>query len=85
MGQEPINAPIFCANFKIKDKSKVAALIMENINQIANKYKCIIARFHLSPLLKDKSIIKYFKEYGYTEDITYPSWYIFKCKYSYLI
>lgn len=85
MGQEPINAPIFCANFKIKDKSKVVALIMENINKIANQNKCILARFHLSPLLKDRSIIKYFKECGYTEDIKYPSWYIFKCKYSYLI
>lgn len=85
MGQEPVYAPIFCKKFKIKDKPKAMALIMENVNKVAIKYNCIIARFHHSPLLKDKSNIKYFREFGYIEDILYPDWYIFKCKYSYLI
>ena len=85
MGQEPIYAPIFCNNCKITDTSRYYEFLLDQINNIAEKYKCVLARFHHSPLLHSKSSIHYFTKFGYVEDILYPDWYIFKSKFSYVI
>ena len=85
MGQEPIYAPIFCNNCKIVDTSRYYELLLDQINNIAEKYKCVLARFHHSPLLHSKSSMHYFTKFGYVEDILYPDWYIFKSKFSYVI
>ncbi|MDC0599171.1 hypothetical protein OAO97_01025, partial [Candidatus Pseudothioglobus singularis] len=42
MGQEPVFSPIFCKNFKIKEKSETLAFILENVNHLAKKYNCIL-------------------------------------------
>jgi hypothetical protein len=85
MGQEPIYAPIFCNNCKTADLSRYYEFLLDQINDIVEKYKCVLARFHHSPLLNSKSSIHCFTKFGYVEDILYPDWYIFKCKFSYVI
>jgi hypothetical protein len=85
MGQEPIYAPIFSYDILSEDIFKYYEYIMVEIEKIAKKYKCVLARFHYSPLLYSKKSQNYYKEFGYRNEIIYPDWYIFKSNHSYII
>jgi tetratricopeptide (TPR) repeat protein len=85
MGQEPIDAPIFSYDVSCKDICEYYEYITLEIEKKVNRYKCILARFHYSPLLYSKESQNYFKKFGYKKEIFFPDWYIFKADQSYII
>ena len=85
MGQEPIYAPIFSYDTLSDDIFKYYEYIIIEIEKIAKKYKCALARFHYSPLLHTKNSLNYYTKFGYNKEIIYPDWYIFKSNHSYII
>lgn len=85
MGQEPIYAPIFSYSTLNDNISKYYEYINIEIEKIAMKYKCTLARFHYSPLLHSKKSQNFYTQFGYIKEIIYPDWYIFKSNHSYII
>ncbi len=84
-GQEPIFAPIFSKNISNDRVLDYYQFIIEQIDDTANKHKCILARFQYSPLLHTKFSRNYFVELGYKKHILHPDWYMFKASNSYVI
>lgn len=85
MGQEPIYAPIFSFDALNKDIFGYYEYIIAEVEKIAIKYKCSLARFHYSPLLFKKNSLNYFTKFGYSKEILNPDWYIFKSFHGYVI
>jgi hypothetical protein len=85
MGQEPIYAPIFNKNMSISNSKKYFNYLIKKINDIALQNKCLLARFHYSPLLSYHFLPIEYLNSGYVEGIFYPDWYIFKSKFSFVL
>ena len=85
MGQEPIYAPIFSFDALSDDVFGYYEYIIVEVEKIAKKYKCSLARFHYSPLLFTKNSQNYYTKFGYSKEILYPDWYIFKSSHGYII
>ena len=85
MGQEPVFAPVFNKNIEKLELNKYYDFLLSEVDNLAKFFKCKLARFQYSPLLNNKPNYNYYENFGYIEDITYPDWYIFKAKYSYII
>ena len=83
MGQEPIYAPIF--NKNISNNGKYFKYLIEKIDDIAMKNRCLLARFHFSPLLNYHLLAIQYLKSGYVDDIFYPNWYIFKSKFCFVL
>jgi len=85
MGQEPIYAPIFNKSVSNKEFNKYYDYLLSEVDRVAKNYNCKLARFQYSPLLNNDFNCNYFENFGYSDDIKYPDWYIFKAKYSYIV
>ena len=85
MGQEPINAPIFSSSTPDEKIAKFYEFIINEVDRIAKRYDCILARFHYSPLLFNNNSENYFLKFGYGSEIVDPDWYIFKSNFSYVV
>jgi hypothetical protein len=83
MGQEPIYVPIFNKNILIS--KKYYDFLLKKISDIALQNKCLLARFHASPLLNYNFYPFEYLNTGYVENIFYPDWYIFKSKFSFVL
>ena len=85
MGQEPVFGPVFNKNIEKLELSKYYDFLLSEVDKLANKFHCKLARFQFSPLLIYSSIYKNFENFGYIEEITYPDWYIFKSNFSFIL
>ena len=83
MGQEPIFAPVFNKNISKTEYNKYYDYLLTKIDNLANLFNCRLARFQYSPLLDSE--YNHYKDFGFSENISYPDWYIFKAKFSYVI
>ena len=61
MGQEPIYAPIFSFDALSDDIFGYYEYIIVEVEKIAKKYNCSLARFHYSPLLYTKNSQNYYR------------------------
>lgn len=85
MGQEPVFASIFNKKIHNSNHTFLNKYIIDKIDRLARKFKCKLARFQYSPLLHDNHIQNHYLDFGFSEEIVYPDWYIFKAKNSLLI
>ena len=85
MGQEPVFAPVFSKNIINTNHSNLYQYLLKEIDRLAKKSDCKLARFQYSPLLHDKFFKNYYNDFGFIEGIFYPDWYIFKAKNSFII
>ena len=85
MGQEPVFAPVFSKKIGKSELTRYYKYLLLEVDKLAKTFKCKLARFQYSPLLYNEFSYNYYKDFGFIEDITFPDWYIFKAKYSYII
>jgi len=78
-GDEPIFSPVLKKNITKKEFSDYLSFILDDIEFLAKKYNCHLARFQFSPLIQNHIDKKLYIDRGYHERILYPDWYIFKC------
>jgi len=84
-GQEPIPAAIFNPKNSVKEKEFLEMLVINEVNKIASKYECILARFAFPPVLVFKCSDNFYLKHNYTDRVIFPRWYIFSAKSNFLI